>query len=200
MDNQPAPRANPSVLAAIGKFIAGGNRLTLQEQLAAIAMLAAESDAQKPMRLWEAHHRKFQYTPLTFEMAYEEKKRAGKKFDKGAVFLRQERIDTKRYTAEKIRAAELANGCGKRRPSLDSQPRTRMYLPWQAGQETAKQRIISYTIVKRPDNTVERFDDIRIFRGGNAGSKVRRDLRLERSLTEGQWITLVKDLTERVLS
>lgn len=189
--------ANASMLRAIGKYIAAGKSLAMHEQLAAIGLLAAESEAREGQRLWDAHHRKFKYTPMK-QFTYPEGSEAAAELNKNGIYLRREMIDTKRYTGADIRAAEAKNGCGKRKP-LDTQPRTRMYLPWHEGTGRGAPRIIAYTIVKRPDNSVERFDNIRIFRGAN-GHKQRRDLRLERSLTDGQWIVLVKALTVRVLS
>ena len=179
---------NSVLLRAVGKLLSAGGTLSLQEQLGAIGLLAAQSEMAEASRLRAAHLRKYSYTPMSLADVWGEKPvTVGK-----VPLLRREYIEPKKYDGAALRQLRAERGVGKLKP-MDSQPRIKLRMPW----DNSKERIIAYTLVKADNGDVSHFEGIRIFR---QTSRVRRDRSMENAITDGQWISLVRHLTERVFS
>jgi hypothetical protein len=153
-------------------------------------------------KLREAHHRRFAYfglSPLLLKGTYlEPHKHAEREL---FAFVDAKPVhavahsymsptDWCKYTGETLRKMRHEKGCGKipkERPRR-LQQHVQIMLPW-----NAQRRVITFDI-RRGDDGKPFYGDVKILRKDSQ----RRDKRLERSLTDEQWLSLYNQLT-RVL-
>lgn len=190
---QPKTPANEILLRAVGALMRVGGTMSLQEQLGALGLIATANEQRLNQRLWEAHHRKYAYTPQTAADVWPA---GGVMLSRNATLLRREPRETKRYNCALLRSLRAQRGVGRvHKP--DTQLRTKMKLPW-SHHYLDPEYIVAYDIVRKDDGSIERFDNIKLYR--HTPKRPRRARSLERDMTDEQWLALVKHLTRKVLS
>ncbi len=162
---------NLTILEQAQKLAAIGMKLSLSQQLAHMGLAAALREHAEPMRLREAHLRKFQYIK-TGEHTYD-----------------RHQLDHKRYDCETLRELRHVNGVGKRARRFINM--VRILAPWAHGP-----RYVGFNI-GLDENNKPIFTDYRLFRDApSRGSKLRRCDGEMRNMTDEQWLFVFNRMRE----